>query len=123
MSDLGTFSGERSTAQSLGAVIDPSALANGSYQLAVTATDGVSAPTTVRRNVTIQSDLKVGNFSIAFTDMTISVSGLSIAVVRSYDSVRADQNSDFGYGWKLELPSTSLASRCPERGLICRYDC
>ena len=45
-------------------------------------------------------DQKVGNFTVAFLDLTVPVSGIPIQVSRTYDS-RDKRVGDFGVGWTL----------------------
>ncbi len=112
---LGTFSGER-TNESLGAAIDPTILPNGSYRLQVTATDGISPPSFASRTVMVESNLKLGNFQIAFVDMEIQMAGFPISVIRSYDTFQAGTKGDFGYGWDLELATAKMEITHPYGG-------
>ena len=48
-------------------------------------------------------DLKLGNFEIAFTDLTIPVAGIPISITRSYNSLYTATKGDFGQGWRLAL--------------------
>jgi RHS repeat-associated protein/fibro-slime domain-containing protein len=108
--DLGTFDGERGVAapEPLGAVIDPLLLPNGAYFLEITAFDGVSAPTTVGRFINVQTETKIGNFSLTFTDVDIPVAGFPITVTRTYDTYNATRNSELGFGWELDIANTDL---------------
>ncbi len=106
--DLGTFSGER-TDEPLGAVIDPTLLPNGSYLLRVEAHDNLSPTFGMdQRPITIDSQLKLGNFALSFTDMEIDFTGFPLSVTRQYDTLRAAQSGEFGYGWQLSLPDTRI---------------
>ncbi len=46
--------------------------------------------------------LKIGQFSLAFQDISIPVSGIPINVIRSYNSFNKKQG-DFGTGWDMAL--------------------
>jgi len=86
---------------------DPTLLLNGQYNLNLTATDAAGQPTSDVATVTVNGNMKVGNFSMAFTDLQVPVAGLPIQVVRSYDS-RDQAQGDFGTGWSLAVNSVKL---------------
>jgi RHS repeat-associated protein len=97
-------------------VLDPTVLGNGSYALRLTATDPIST-VTFEREVTVTGNLKLGNFTLAFTDLTIPVSGIPITVLRSYDTLDAGRDGDFGYGWRLSFGDPDLEINLdPEAG-------
>ena len=88
------------------ATLDPTALPDGDYAITLTAYDVSGVPAVDRRSVSVAGGrLKLGNFTLSFTDLTIPVAGISIAVNRAYDTLDADKPGDFGYGWRLELGS------------------
>ena len=64
---------------------------------------GVCDPVSTDRVVTIKSTLKLGNFSLSFSDLEVPVAGFPITVSRTYDALRASQPGDLEYGWKLNL--------------------
>ena len=90
------------------ATFDPTVLANDAYILRVTAVDDSGKGSITERVVNVAGDLKLGNFRLSFTDLSIPVSGIPITVTRSYDSLNANSTDDFGYGWRLEFRDTDL---------------
>ena len=88
--------------------LDTSLFQNDSYTLRLTAEDGNGNVVYVDETVNIGGDLKLGNFTLSFTDMALPVSGIPVAVTRTYDSLNADETDDFGYGWRLEFRDTDL---------------
>ena len=87
-------------------LFDPTSLDNGSYVIRITADDldpGNGGDIWVDRVVSVDSNLKLGNFSLSFTDLTIPVAGIPITVNRVYDTLRAHEEGDFGYGWRLAI--------------------
>ncbi|HEX9001978.1 MAG TPA: putative Ig domain-containing protein, partial [Blastocatellia bacterium] len=83
------------------APFDPTMLANDVYYVRLSAEKGfeyreVEAP------YSVVGDLKLGNFTISFTDLTIPVAGIPIAITRSYDSLDTSPG-EFGAGWRLGL--------------------
>jgi hypothetical protein len=82
---------------------DPSTLANDSYILRLTATDAGGHVSTLDRMISVAGALKLGNFTLSFTDLSIPVSGVPITVTRTYDTLTAGRQSDLGFGWRLEF--------------------
>ena len=87
------------TAAGLG-TFDPTVLMNDQYTLRLTVSDRSGRSTVATRTVTVVRDQKVGNFTVAFLDLTVPVSGIPIQVSRTYDS-RDKRVGDFGVGWTL----------------------
>ena len=56
----------------------------------------------------VAGDLKLGNFTLSFTDLTVPVSGIPITVTRTYDTLTARDSDDFGFGWRLEFRDMDL---------------
>ena len=86
--DLGTF--------------DPTLLADGAYILRLTATNLGGYSITAERIVNVSGRLKLGNLHLSFTDLTVPVAGIPITITRSYDTLNADKQGDFGHGWTLD---------------------
>ncbi len=89
-------------------VLDTSLFQNDTYTLRLTAEDGNGNVVFVDEQVNIGGDLKLGNFTLSFTDMELPVSGIPVTVTRTYDSLNANTTDDFGYGWRLEFRDTDL---------------
>jgi RHS repeat-associated protein len=51
--------------------------------------------------------MKVGNFTLSFTDLSVPVAGLPIDVIRTYDS-REKRTGDFGVGWTLGVKNVRV---------------
>ena len=87
-------------------VIDPTVLTNGLYDLRFTVheTTGAISRAIAGEPIDIAGTLKIGQFSLAFDDITIPVSGIPITVTRTYNSFDK-QKGDFGVGWDLYLGS------------------
>ena len=98
------------------AQFDPTLLRNGSWSIEVTAVDGGGHTTTQSTVVEVEGALKLGNFTVSFQDMTIPVSGFPITITRTYDTLDADVEGDFGYGWKLDLSNTKVKIVQPDGG-------
>jgi YD repeat-containing protein len=90
------------------ATFDPTKLLNGIYDVRLVARDafcGIVA--TSEQRVVVEGDMKVGHFTVAFSDLSVSLAGLPLTVTRIYDS-RELCPGDFGYGWKLDVDSLRL---------------
>jgi hypothetical protein len=88
--------------------IDPTILANGVYELELSAVDAGGNTASVTQNVTITGELKLGNFSLSFVDLQIPVAGFPITVSRTYNTLLAGRQEDFGYGWTLDIDNTAV---------------
>ncbi len=87
---------------------DPTGLANGTYRLRLAAVDTGGNTAMIENIIEVAGDLKIGNFRLSFTDLSIPVSGVPITVTRTYDSLTAAQQNDLGYGWRLEFRDVDL---------------
>ncbi len=88
---------------------DPTVLINDLYTLRLTVFDRGGNISVDESTVQVDENLKVGNFSLSFTDLTIPMSGIPIRVVRNYDS-RDKRKGDFGIGWRLDVQTLRLRS-------------
>jgi len=79
---------------------DPTILLNGIAQIQLSATDQSGQTSTTVVNVVVTRNVKIGNFTLSFMDLSIPVAGIPITVIRSYDS-RRKSSGDFGFGWTL----------------------
>ncbi len=97
--------------------LDPTLLSNDNYLLRLTAVDTGLNESTYELPIGVAGELKLGNFTLSFTDLTIPVSGVPITVSRTYDTLNADFDDDFGYGWRMEYRDTDLRTSVPPTGL------
>jgi RHS repeat-associated protein len=91
--------------------LDPTLSLNGIYELRLTATDSIGrSVTTEPITVIFDRNLKVGQFTISFNDLSIPVPGLPLQVTRTYDSraAAAGIQGDFGIGWTMDLRNVRL---------------
>lgn len=90
------------------AQLDTTFLRNGAYTLLLTAVDSGANKTIDTASVQIEGALKLGNFHVAFVDLTVPIAGVPITLTRRYDSLDAKVSGDFGYGWSLEIAKTKI---------------
>ncbi|MCG8650679.1 MAG: putative Ig domain-containing protein, partial [Pirellulales bacterium] len=88
---------------------DPTMLENGSYRVTLSATDAGSNTAWDSVVIDVDGRLKLGNFSLSFTDLQIPVAGIPITITRTYDTLRADNRGDFGFGWNLEIARPEMS--------------
>ncbi len=96
---------------------DTTLLENDNYVLKLEVHDTFGSFAAVEVEVGVSGNLKLGNFQISFTDITIPVAGIPITLARTYDTLRADREEDFGFGWRLEYRNTDLRTSLPKNGL------
>lgn len=93
---------------------DPSMLSNDAYVLVILAYDknglGTISPPHV---VNVSGNLKVGNFRLELTDLSLPLAGIPITVTRVYDTLEADREGDFGYGWSLGVQDAHIFETIP----------
>ncbi len=95
------------TSATLG-TFDPTLVLNGIYELRLVVTDvqGQSA-ITPSIPVVVEGNLKIGAFTLSFSDLTILLAGIPIEIIRTYDS-RDKRHGDFGVGWTLDVKNVRL---------------
>lgn len=87
--------------------LDPTLLLNDLYTVRLTVVDRANNRATTSTQVQVAREQKVGNFTLAFQDLSIPVACLPITVTRVYDS-RDTTRGDFGVGWRLDLQTMRL---------------
>jgi RHS repeat-associated protein len=95
------------------ATFDPTLLINDDYVIRILAKDltgNVSAKTI---SLSLDGQLKLGEFNLDFTDLSIPVAGIPITVTRSYDTRNANEQRDFGYGWTLSVSDPQIRETIP----------
>ncbi|MEM1366955.1 MAG: Calx-beta domain-containing protein [Cyanobacteria bacterium P01_H01_bin.15] len=97
--------------------VDPTLLNNDSYTLRLVAVDEGGNTSILDQIVNVAGDLKLGNFQVSFADLSVPLSGIPITVTRTYSSLQADVQNDFGFGWSLDIVDTDLRTTVPKTGL------
>jgi RHS repeat-associated protein len=104
------------------ATLDPTALVNGTYKLAITGTASTNGTNTIGSTVIVDGQLKPGRYVADYTDLKVPVAGFTMAVDRHYDSDNT-QSGAFGVGWTLSLSSLAVtANRTLGDGGWVQYD-
>jgi RHS repeat-associated protein/uncharacterized repeat protein (TIGR01451 family) len=79
---------------------DPTVLLNGQYVVRFSSTDNAGQTSSTSNTVDVSRNTKIGNFTLAFQDLSVPLPGLPITISRMYDS-RDKRIGDFGVGWTL----------------------
>lgn len=87
--------------------LDPSLMKNGIYDVILTAVDAKGHTTSYATRYRVTGDLKVGNFTVSLTDLSIPLAGIPISITRTYDS-REKSSRDFGFGWTIDIQSIKI---------------
>ena len=90
--------------------IDPTMMVNGFYDVRLTVEDTSGQVTTADEVYKVSGQAKIGNFTLSYNDMTISVPGVSLTVTRTYDSRQKNVSGDFGYGWSLSTSNATVST-------------
>lgn len=88
--------------------LDSTMIRNGLYDIKLTAEDASGNSVSVLRTYKFTGEMKVGNFSMSFTDLSIPVAGIPITITRTYDS-RNKTKGDFGVCWTMDISNIELS--------------
>lgn len=94
-------------------IFDPTMMLNGQYNLRLSVYDtGTGVLHSASSSAfTVDGQMKIGNFTLSFTDLSVPVAGVPLEVVRSYDS-RVKTKGDFGIGWTLDIKNMRVQESC-----------
>ncbi len=92
--------------------LDPTQMQNGYYDVRVTAIGDNNVKYTDTVTVSIEGNMKLGNFSIGFEDMALNINNIPVSVLRTYDSRIRYSDGEFGYGWDLSFTDVSAQASC-----------
>ena len=88
------------------ATFDPTLLLNGIYTLQLSSENSAGSAT-ASVSLSVDGRMKIGNFTLTFTDLSTNVGNLPLTVTRTYDS-RDKTLGDFGYGWRLGITDVTV---------------
>ncbi len=98
------------------AVLDPSHLTNGFYQLLLTARDISGRTTQTQTQIEIHTATKPNDYVVTDTDLSVAIGGTTINIQRTYDSLTRNGTGDLGYGWQFVNRDTNLQTNVPLTG-------
>ncbi|MEM8960988.1 MAG: RHS repeat-associated core domain-containing protein [Acidobacteriota bacterium] len=82
---------------------DPTLMLNGMHDLVLTGRDNNGRAVSGKVTLVVDGNMKIGNLALSFVDVAIPISGLSIELIRTYDSRQRLIEGDFGFGWDLTI--------------------
>jgi YD repeat-containing protein len=109
--------GNASVSRGTLAQLNPSTLANGPYQLVLTAANISGKVTTVTDTIEVDTPTKPTQYLTNATDLTVQLGGVTVSLVRQYDSLTAGQSGTFGYGWRLANTDFDIQTTVAPTGL------
>ncbi|MCP4712327.1 MAG: hypothetical protein GY869_27210, partial [Planctomycetes bacterium] len=98
------------------AMLDPNGLANGAYQIRLTAADIGGRSTMINQTVEINTASKSDSLQISTTDITTVLNGVPIEIVRNYSTLNATDSGTFGFGWSLTGFDPHITTNVPLTG-------
>ena len=96
--------------------VDPGTLANGFYELQLTATD-IAGRTSVTQLESEVDSAKPAAVQTSDTDLTVTLDGATISITRAYNSVSPAGPASFGPGWTLVNRDVDLQTSLAPTGL------
>lgn len=107
------FRGTSSVTNGVLGKFDSFLLQNDTYTLRLSAYDTNGQGSIISDTISVAGNLKLGNFRLSFTDLSIPVTGIPIALTRTYDTLTSNTQDDFGYGWRMKFRDTDLRTSLP----------
>jgi RHS repeat-associated protein len=95
------------------ASFDPTMLINDDYVVRILAQDLSGNVSTKVLPLRLDGQLKLGEFKLDFTDLSIPIAGVPITITRTYDTRNANEQGDFGYGWTLSVSDPQIRESLP----------
>src|SRR5262249_50032351 len=95
---------------------DPAAVPNGFYRLRLTVTDLDGRTATAEAVVEARSADKPARYLRTETDLTVTLGGVAVSVVRRYDSLTAGRAGVFGVGWQFAGREVAPQTDVPPTG-------
>ena len=95
---------------------DASMLPNDRYVLRIVARNDIGLGWVEPLLIDVTGGVKLGRNRLEFTDIEIELAGFPLRLIRVYDSLRANEDGELGYGWSLELASTDIGETVPDTG-------
>jgi RHS repeat-associated protein/uncharacterized repeat protein (TIGR01451 family) len=89
------------------ATFDPTILADGTYQLIISATASGGGVQNATTSVAVTGQLKPGRYVSTYNDLSVPVAGIPMNVQRNYDSY-STSSGDFGPGWHVGLSNMTV---------------
>ncbi len=96
--------------------LDPTTLSNGFYQLKLKATDISGRTSFTTAIIEINTSQKSSQYQRSETDLTVTLEGVNLDLIRVYDSLNSSHSATFGHGWRLGNTDTQIQTNVPLSG-------
>ena len=97
---------------------DGTVLKNGRYVVRVIARNDIGLGRVEALLLDVVGDAKFGRNRLEFDDIELELAGFPLRFTRVYDSLRADQDGDLGFGWSLGLVDADIGETVPDTGVL-----
>ncbi len=108
--------GRATVSDSTLAQLVPANLANGVYQLLLTASDLSGNTTQTQTQIEINTPTKANDNVVTDADVSVNLDGTTVLIERTYDPLMSGGTGDFGYGWTFVNRETDLQTDVPATG-------
>ncbi|MEM1080288.1 MAG: RHS repeat-associated core domain-containing protein [Pseudomonadota bacterium] len=97
---------------------DATVLRNGRYVVRIVARNDIGLGRVEALVLDVIGNAKIGRNRLEFDDIQLELAGFPIQMTRIYDSLRADQSGDLGFGWSLGLVDADIGETVPDTGVL-----
>ena len=98
------------------ALFDATILKNDRYLIRVVARNDLGLGQAEFLAIEVTGEAKLGRNRLEFDDIQIELAGFPLQLTRVYDSLQADEEGDFGFGWSLKLQDADIRETVPTTG-------
>ena len=98
------------------ATLDTTLLQNDTYAIRLYAEDFNGNINTAGTLVDVNGTAKIGNLIYSYVDLSVDLPGVPIRIERIYESIGADEQQDFGHGWRLRFYDPDIRESVPDNG-------
>lgn len=97
---------------------DGTVLRNGRYVVRIIARNDIGLGRVEALVLDVTGDAKFGRNRLEFDDIELELAGFPLRLTRVYDSLRADEDGDLGFGWSLGLVDADIGETVPDTGAL-----
>ncbi len=95
---------------------DGTVLKNDRYVVRVLARNDIGLSRVEGLVLDVTGDVKLGRNRLEFDDIELELAGFPLRFTRVYDSLRADEDGELGFGWSLGLVDADIGETVPDTG-------
>jgi len=113
--------GEGSTVVPVSAILanfDGTMLTNGQYVVRIVARNDIGLGRVEALTLDVTGTAKFGRNRLEFDDIELDLAGFPLRFTRVYDSLRANEDGELGFGWSLGLVDADIGETVPDTGAL-----